>query len=34
MWDLGCIGASVLFFLIAISYTMGCDRLGIKEKQG
>ena len=33
MWDLGCIGASVLFFLIAIGYTTGCERLGMKEKQ-
>jgi hypothetical protein len=33
MWDLGCVGASVLFFLIAIGYTTGCERLGMKEKQ-
>jgi hypothetical protein len=31
MWDIGCIGASVLFFAIAIGYTMGCSRLGTKE---
>jgi len=29
---LGCVGASVLFFLIAIGYTTGCELLGIKEK--
>ena len=34
MWDLGCVAASVLFFLIAIGYTTGCERLGMKEKQG
>ncbi len=34
MWDLGCTVASVLFFLIAIAYTIGCERLGTKEKQG
>ncbi len=34
MWDMGCVGASVLFFLIAIGYTTGCERLGMKEKQG
>ena len=33
MWDLGCVAASVLFFLIAIGYTTGCERLGMKEKQ-
>jgi hypothetical protein len=33
MWDLGCAVASVLFFLIAIAYTIGCERLGTKEKQ-
>lgn len=33
MWDLGCAVASVLFFLIAIAYAMGCERLGTKEKQ-
>jgi hypothetical protein len=33
MWDIGCIGASVLFFVIAIGYTVGCDRLGTKEIQ-
>jgi hypothetical protein len=32
MWDLGCLVASTLFFLLAIVYTMGCDRLGTKEK--
>ncbi len=28
MTDLLCIGAAIAFFLIAISYTSGCDRLG------
>jgi hypothetical protein len=31
MWDIGCVGASMLFFVIAIGYVMGCDRLGAKE---
>jgi hypothetical protein len=31
MWDMGCIVASVAFFLIAIAYTTGCERLGAKE---
>jgi hypothetical protein len=34
MWDLGCVSASVLFFLISIGYTTACERLEIKEKQG
>ena len=34
MWDIGCIGASILFFYIAIGYAMGCDRLKTKERQG
>jgi hypothetical protein len=34
MWDIGCIGASILFFVIAIGYAMGCDRLRSKERQG
>jgi hypothetical protein len=34
MWDLGCTVASVLFFLIAIAYAIGCERLGTKEKRG
>jgi hypothetical protein len=33
MWDMGCILASVVFFLIAIAYTAGCDRLGTKESK-
>lgn len=33
MWDVGCVAVSVLFFAIAIGYTMACDRLGAKEKQ-
>ena len=28
MWDIGCIAASVAFFLLAIAYTTGCARLG------
>jgi hypothetical protein len=31
MWDMGCVLAGVGFFLIAIAYTRGCDRLGKKE---
>ena len=30
MGDLGCIAASIAFFLLAIAYTNGCDRLGSK----
>jgi len=30
MWDLGCVAAGVIFFLVAIAYTAGCDRLGAK----
>jgi hypothetical protein len=33
MWDIGSVGASVLFFVIAIGYVMSCDRLGAKETQ-
>jgi len=33
MWDIGCIGASIAFFAIAIFYVVGCDRLGVKEIQ-
>ena len=33
MWDVGCIGISVIFFAVAIAYTIGCERLGTKEKQ-
>jgi hypothetical protein len=33
MWDIGCILASAIFFLIAIAYTTGCDRLGTKESK-
>jgi hypothetical protein len=33
MWDIGCVGASALFFVIAIGYAMACDRLGAKEMQ-
>lgn len=31
MWDAGCIVATVLFFIIALAYTAGCDKLGSKE---
>jgi len=33
MWDMGCIAAGILFFVIAITYTHGCDRLGSKESR-
>jgi hypothetical protein len=33
MWDIGCTAASVAFFLIAIAYVIGCERLGIKESK-
>ena len=33
MWDIGCIGASILFFAIAIGYVVGCDRLERKAAQ-
>jgi len=33
MWDIGCIVASVAFFLMAIAYTSGCERLGMKESK-
>jgi hypothetical protein len=33
MWDIGCIGASILFFAIAIGYVMGCDGLERKGVQ-
>lgn len=33
MWDIGCIAASTAFFLIAIAYTTGCERLGTKENK-
>ena len=31
MWDFGCLIASVVFFLIAVAYVEGCDRLALKE---
>jgi hypothetical protein len=31
MWDLACIGASVIFFAIAVGYVVGCERLRAKE---
>jgi hypothetical protein len=27
MWDVGCIGASISFFFVAIAYTWGCQWL-------
>jgi hypothetical protein len=33
MWDIGCLGASVAFFLINIAYITGCDRLAGKENR-
>ena len=33
MWDIGCVLASVAFFLIAIAYTRGCELLGVKENK-
>jgi len=30
MWDIGCIAASVAFFIIGIAYTIGCEQLGTK----
>jgi hypothetical protein len=33
MWDIGCIAASVAFFFVAIAYTNGCERLGMKESK-
>lgn len=32
MWDIGLIAAAIAFFVIAILYTAGCDRLGNKEE--
>ncbi len=31
MWDLGCLIASVAFFLISIAYIAGCERLAPRE---
>ncbi len=31
MWDIGCIAATAIFFILATAYTAGCDRLGNKE---
>jgi hypothetical protein len=33
MWDIGSITASVAFFLLAIAYVAGCNRLGTKESK-
>ena len=30
MWDIGCVVASIAFFIIAIAYTAGCERLVTK----
>jgi hypothetical protein len=31
MWDFGCIVAMIGFFVLAIAYTSGCERLGVKR---
>jgi hypothetical protein len=31
MWDIGCLCATVVFFLIAIAYVESCNRLTGKE---
>jgi hypothetical protein len=31
MWDTGCIVATIVFFIVAVAYTAGCDRLNAKE---
>jgi len=33
MWDIGYISASVAFFIVAIAYIAGCDRLGTGESK-
>jgi hypothetical protein len=33
MWDIGCITASTVFFLLAIAYAIACNRLGTKESK-
>jgi len=30
MGDIGCVVAIVGFFAVAIAYTVGCERLGVK----
>ena len=30
MWDVGCVVAIVAFFMIAVAYTKGCERLVTK----
>jgi len=30
MWDIGCVVGSALFFVLAIVYVSGCERLGAK----
>jgi hypothetical protein len=30
MWDIGCVAASLAFFIIAIAYTSACDLLSAK----
>lgn len=34
MWDIGCIAASVAFFMLAIAYTAGCQQLNTNSKEG
>jgi len=31
MWDVGCVIAIVAFFVVAIAYIAGCDRLAGKD---
>ena len=31
MWDIGCLFATVVFFLIAVAYVESCNRLAGKE---
>jgi hypothetical protein len=33
MWDIGCIAAGVAFFIIAIAYVTGCERLCKRENR-
>jgi len=30
MWDVACVAATAAFFVIAIAYTEGCERLGTR----
>jgi hypothetical protein len=33
MWDILMVASSIAFFVAAIAYTAGCDRLGTKESR-